>query len=222
MSYQQEAPIEEQPAAKPVDLAIDARYLAEGYINDDGQRDHKKVAEAIYPLVADAYVGGLSERAGKAVTRGRLIEAAFPSLPSREQWADDELAEQVDRLIRAKVWDLAKADRNGEVQKLVGARTPGLVLCRTQIGTDRVDAVYVTDDLACLREDFAGPLAKKMRAANRRMSLNVSMVGARLPQHAAALDRLYRRANKLALTAGLADTQLMLEAAGDEIDDDGE
>ena len=79
----------------------------------------------------------------------------------------------------------------------------------------------MTDNLTCLKEDFAAPLADAMRRVNRKMALNMAMAGSRVPEHARAFDKLYRRANKLALNAGLSDTQLMLESA-DEDDDSGE
>jgi len=226
MSYEQQAPEREQSSPKEaLAEAIDAAYLAEGYITSDGERDQAALAGAIYPLVARARVENPQERTAKAVTRGELLEAVFPSLPKREDWPnqpDPELAENVDKAIRAKVWDLVKPDKAGYVQQLVGTRTPELILCRTKIGTDGVDAVYVTDNLSCIKEDFAGPLADAMRRAHRRMSLNMAMAGSRLPEHAKTFDRLFRRANKLALSAGLADTQLMLESAEDENGHDGD
>lgn len=205
--------------------AIDAAYLAEGYINADGERDHTAVGNAIYPIVEQARVTAPPERTAKAVTRGSLVAAVFPSLPRREDWPsqpDPELAEKVDGQIRQKVWDLVKPDKAGFVQQLVGVRTPGLILCRTKIGTDNVDAVYVTDNLACIKEDFVAPLSEAMRRANRKMGNNLAMAGVRLPEHAKTFDTLYRRANKAALNAGLEQTQLMLESANDNGGDDGD
>ena len=206
---------EEQPS---LSSAIDDAYLAEGYINAEGNRDQKALANAIYPHVAKAQVESPQERTPKAVTKGQLVVTVFPSLPGREDWPsqpDPDLAEEVHKQITQKVWDLAKPDRAGIVQQLVGQRMPGFILCRTKVGTDGVDAVYVTDNLACLREDFAGPLSETMRRANRRMALNMAMAGGRLPEHAKTFDRLYRQANKKALNAGLVETQLMLESAED-------
>ena len=221
---EQTAHIEQALSAKEVLAeAIAAAYLAQGYITADGEPDQPAVGNAIYPLVAKARVTSPTERATKAVTKGALFEAAFPALPKREDWPaepDPQLAKDVDREIRQKVWNLAKPDKSGFVQKLVGAQTPGLILCRTKIGMDGVDAVYVTDDLACIKEDFAGPLGEAIKKANRTMSRNLAMVGGRLPEHAQTFERLYREANKRALDAGKVDIQLMLDAAGDD-DDDG-
>ena len=227
LEHGQAAAQEQQPpsAKEALAQAVDAAYLAEGYITAGGERDQSAVGNAIYPLVARARVELPQERTSKAVTRGELVAAAFPSLPKREEWPnqpDPELAEEVANAIRQKVWDLVKPDKAGYIQQLVGVRTPGLILCRTKVGTDSVDAVYVTDNIACLKEDFAGPLADAMRRANRRMSLNMAMVGGRLPEHAKLFDRLYRQANKRALTAGLADTQLMLESSDDDGDNGDE
>jgi hypothetical protein len=226
MSYQSAAQQEQPPSQKEaLAEAIDAAYLAEGYVTEGGERDQAALAGAIYPLVARARVENPQERTAKAVTRGDLLAAVFPSLPKREDWPaqpDPDLAEEVDKAIRQKVWDLVKPDKAGYVQQLVGTRTPNLILCRTKIGTDGVDAVYVTDNLACIKEDFANPLADAMRRANRRMSLNMAMAGSRLPEHARTFDRLFRQANKRALTAGLADTQLMLESADDDNGVDGD
>ncbi len=225
--YDQAAPQQESPLSEKEALsrAIDAAYLAEGYINADGQRDHTAVAKAIYPIVAQAHVENESERATKAITKGALFTAVFPSLPRREDWPsqpDPELVEKVDGQIRGKVWDLVKADKAGFVQQIVGVTTPGLILCRTKIGIDSVDAVYVTDDLACIKQDFIAPLSDAMEKANRKMANNIVMAGGRLPVHAKVFDRLYRRANKNALEAGLKQTQLMLESANDDVVEDDE
>jgi|SRR5215831_17071287 len=219
MAYQEQALARVEAIAD----AVDAHYLAGGYINDDGDRDQAAVAAAIYAVVARAHVLGTGERVSKAVTRGQLVAAVFPSLPQREAWADQpdpSIAEEVDKQIRQKVWDLAKSDLTGQVQKLVGVHTPGLILCRTKIGTDAVDAVYVTEDVDCITEDFAGPLGDAMRRANRRMSRNLHMAGVRLPEQRELFDRLYRGANRLALKAGLVDMQLMLDAAPASTTDD--
>ena len=226
MSQQEQAPTQEQPLSpkEAITNIVDAAYVKEGYVNGDGQRDHAAVAEAIYPLVAKAHVSSPAERAAKAVSRGEVFTTVFPAFPDRAQWSefdDAELWEEADKEIQKAVWNLLKPDRQGYVQKIVGVRTPGLILCRTKVGVDGVNAVYVTDDLACLKEDFITPLSDTMRRANRRMSLNLAMAGVRLPEHAKAFDRLYRQANKLALNAGLADTQLMLEQANDD-DDNGD
>lgn len=220
--YDQAAVQQEQPRLSEKEAlanAIDAAYRAEGYINTDGERDHTAVGHALYPLVARARVESSQERPAKAVTRGDLVAAVFPSLPKREDWSsqsDPEMAEKVDREIRSKVWDLVKPDKAGFVQQLVGVRTPGLILCRTTIGTDNIDAVYVTDDLACIKEDFVAPLSETMRRANRRMGNNLAMAGVRLPEHANAFDRLYRRSNKKALDAGAETMRPMLESVNDD------
>ena len=112
---QPEQVAQEQPlsAKEVLGHAVDAAYLAEGYINTDGEKDRAAVGNALYPLIARARVESLGERATKAVTRGELVDAAFPSLPKREDWSsqpDPQLAEDVYRDIWTKVWDLAKPD----------------------------------------------------------------------------------------------------------------
>jgi hypothetical protein len=61
-----------------------------------------------------------------------------------------------------------------------------------------------------------------MEKANRKMANNIAMVGGRLPEHAKVFDKLYRRANKNALDAGLKQTQMMLETASDDVVEDDE
>ena len=208
--------------------AVDEAYARDGYANPQGERDYRQLAEAAFTQVSRAKVTTTSERAAKAVTRGSLTAALFPSLPQREAWGDEpdpDLAEKVWEQVQRKVWDLVNPYTPGAVQQLVGARLAHHLLCRTLIGTDKVAAVYVTEDLGCIKEDFVAALASAMRKAARKMGANIRVARERQPENARVYERLYKRANRIALESGQLELLLGLDSSTSPDDlpvDDGE
>jgi hypothetical protein len=214
----------DQPSALTKDavaIAVTAAYATDGYLTPDGERDNKAVAEAIFTHVTSAVVQNLGERASKAITRGALVRATFPSLPPQSDWAasgDPELAEAVWEAIQLKVWSLAAPDTHGAVQKLIGVRLEHHLLTRYLLGDDRTPAVYVTADLKCLTEDFAAPLGAALSRVARKMATNLAMATHRQPENAKAFERILKKAGD---TAALdARVQLQLGTAGITADGD--
>ncbi len=209
-----------------LDAAIHAAWDTEGYVTSSGEKDKAQLAEVLYTTVSTAIVTSRPERPGKAITRGTLVETAFPSLPGPDDWAnepDPDLAEDVYNAVRTAVWDLLGTDRTKPVQRLLGERTsPRLVLCRYKVGTDRVDAVYVTRSKDCVRDDLLGAYGARLRQASARMTAATEMAIERVPEHGRAFSRLFDQTAKGALEAGNSALKLALASnnGGAVIDDD--
>src|SRR5215831_1718145 len=129
-----------------------AAYEREGYTGADGSRDMKGMPNRIFGVIESAKVLNKREREAKAITRGNVFAGVFPSFPLPDAWEDESdpgLTEEVYKKIDSEVW----AELNptsGRVQRLVGVNMGnGYVLCRTELGRDRVDAVYITDAREC-------------------------------------------------------------------------
>ena len=210
-----------------LDAAVHAAWEADDYVTGSGEKDKAKLAEALYAEVVKAVVTSRSERTAKAITRGTLVAAAFPSLPGPDEWMnepDPELAEEVYMAVRSSVWALLGTDRKEPVQRLLGERTsPRLVLCRYKVGTDRVEAVYVTRNKDCVREDLLGAYGARLRAASVRMSAVTEMAIERVPEHGRAFARQFEQTAKGALETGSSALKLALASNngdGDAGDDD--
>jgi len=208
------------PAAhkQEVDAAVDAAYLADGFITTDGERDTEAVVARIYQAVRTARVTNYQERGIKAITKGDLVATTFPSLPGREDWGDQpdpELAEEVHAKIdRAFGSPWMKLDANGPVQRLIA--DDDLLLCRTKIGNDGITAYYVTDDWKCIQEDYIKHFTKPIRDVQRKAGNALAMAGIRLPQYAKQIERKFSKEQKL----GLEEGQLAIAPALNAVDDD--
>jgi hypothetical protein len=194
---------------------VDAAYAAEGYTKTvDGveARDNAKLATATFQTVITAKARTNEERETKAIRKGELAKATFPSLPGPGEYdPSDVVARKVWEVARGAAWSEANPVHNSRVQKMVGTAGKGLVLCRTTVGLDSTDAVYVTDDPAMILADFSQPLKDAVQRAAERLALNLHMVGVRKPDMTKALkgevDSGLKNAttlakNKLALTTG--------------------
>lgn len=213
------------------DAAVDAAYAQAGFVTKPdengvggGERDTDALRARIYAVVSAARVNSPGERKTKAITKGALAEAVFPSLPA-ENWENEDdpsLAEWTFNKVRGDVWTAATADVKGSVQQQVGLSSPDSALCQTQIGSDGTPAVYVTSDLACLKEDLAGPHTKAIRNAHKKMARNMAMLTGRQPEHAKTFERLLKEASKNGLEAGKLDMAPALEAAKPDGNDEEE
>ena len=211
--------LEDIAAAAKEQLAasVTAAFAQEGYVDSDGDRASSVVVEAAYAAVSDSPVDSKGQREAKGLTRLVAVATVFPSLAKTPtEWnaePDPGLAEKTHGEVAKLVWEFLKPDRSGKVQQLVGLRMPGFVLCRTKVGVNNLDAVYVTDDVGCITEDFTTPLNASILRANRTMGRNMAMVVDRLPETATKWERLYKNANKKGLEAGLVPLDMALEAA---------
>lgn len=199
-----------------IKLAVATAHAQEGYALNEGGIDNQARIEAGFQAISNAIVDDPSERAARAVARADLISQVFPHLPSPEKWAEQqnpELAEKVYKRLSSLVWQDAKPDKTGKIQQMVGQANglPEMVLCRTEVGKHRIEAVYLTRNLRCMLLDNSATMKKALKRQAENYAANLAMWVARVPEHAEALEKDYRSGMKVALNAGQATMTLALE-----------
>jgi hypothetical protein len=211
---------------------IESAYDDAGYLPEDDEVDTDRersawinhaLASSIYTHdVKKALVQSLDERSRKAVKKGDITANAFPTALKPEEWASDEqdtdVLKQIWLALQRKCWDLCKADHSGAIQKMCSEL--GVVLVRTKVTSDQIDAVYITTDVECILADFDGPHNQKLVAASESFGKNLRMAMGRVPEAASVLDRDYKRTMRRALTTGKTMYAPALEAAPDYGDTD--
>lgn len=225
--------VEERDAL--VAAGVETAYDDAGYLPEDDEVENDRersawinhtLASVIYTHdVKKALVHALDERSRKAAKRGDITAHAFPTAAAPDEWANEkypEVARRVWNVLDRKCWDLCKADASGKVQQMCAEM--GLVLCRTKVTSDQVDAVYITDDVECILSDFDSPHTRKLVQAAESFGRNLSMVMGRLPDLTDDLHRDYKRTMRQALTTGKTMIAPALEAASDygDTDDDSD
>lgn len=215
-----------------VDQGIHKAYEREGYLKEDGTLDQQKVREHLYATVAKAKVLSKKDRTEQAITRGALIAEAFPNLPGPDAWNEEDnptLAMEVyNKIAREYVWAPTKPAADGLVQRMVGMNMGnGYVLCRTKVGKNQVPAVYVTDDLGCIQQDYASPDNKALAAKVTSVTKNREMLLIRQPQNGKKFLREYDATLKAAIEAAHNQLELTLESVtnlngDDEDEEDGQ
>lgn len=199
--------------------AVQEVFTRDGYLKADGSRDYAKMRARVFDVLSDHKVLNKKERPSKALLRGDLVASVFPNVVGPEGYAEEEegpvraLLEAVYAKISTYVWDAVRMDANGTVQVMVGLNMGnGYVLCRTKIGKDSIDAVYITDNLECIRLDFTRPdnaaLERKIEGSTR----NREMLILRQPQNAKVFMSEYDRTLKNALDTAHKQLQLTAES----------
>lgn len=214
-----------------ITTAVHEVYVEEGCVKDDGSKDLAKVRSRVYDAISTHKVLNKKERATKALLRGDLVTTVFPSVVGPEDFDNDEhigqrpLLEAVYAKINSEVWNMVSTGAQSAVQRMVGMNMGnGYVLCRTKIGKDTVDAVYITDNVECIRLDFTRPdnvsLEKKIETSTR----NREMLVLRQPHNAKVYAGEYDKTLKGALSNAQSQIQLAIEAVSNraepESDDD--
>jgi hypothetical protein len=207
-----------------LDAAVDAAWAADGYLLEDGSRDVAKVRQTMVELYSKSKVLSKTDRKTKATTHGAMVTALFPSLAGPDKWDsqdDPEAAELVWKDIDGDLWGLTTTASNSAVQRLVGiVMGNGYVLCRTLLGQDRVKASYITDDVACIQEDYVNPINTALERATTRSFRGIELLMQRKPQVAKAMAAgLERKLKSLQVTTHEQLT-LALEAATLPVTDD--
>lgn len=201
------------PSKAAIDLAVHAILEQEDLIADD-KLDMSKLRNRMFEAIVPAKVLAKKERAEKAVQRPQLIATLVPSLPTPEQFdeqTDPALAEKVYGWVDAKAWGETKSSADCALQRLVGVNMGnGYVMCRTKIG--RIDAVYITDNIDCIREDFTRPendaIDRKLKMATR----NREMLVLRQPDNAVKYANEYNRTLRGALDTAKSQMQLAVDS----------
>lgn len=195
-----------------VDFGVHAAYAVEGYIQPDGSADKVKVREAMFEVLRPLKVTDKRERGAKAVTRGAMVEKVFPSLTGPDAFGDQEdpqLAQAIWKKIDGELWSMATPGAGSGLQRLVGLNMGnGYILCRTTIGKDQTSAVYITDDVGCIEDDFIRPDNSSLEQKIRTVTRNREMLIYRQPKNSKRYQGRFERTMK-ALSA-TASGQLML------------
>ena len=216
-------PIQDKAA---VTTAVDAAFAASDHLLEDGTRDTVKVRELIVEALRTRKVLNKKERAVKAVTRGAMVEAVFPALPGPDSFSetdDPELAQAVWSEVDKYLWSMTNASYSSAVQHLVGqVMGNGYVLCRTKVGRDATWASYITDDVACIREDFIGPIHVSLDRATSRALHGHELLIQRRPDIAAQVVAGLNKKLKALQQLTQTQLQLALEAASPQPPDDDE
>ena len=139
--------------------------------------DAGAIASGIFPLVFAARVDALDDRATDALVRGDLTAKFLPDLigPDDVEWDDaGELGQGVWDWCDRRVWGQTNPNVTGKVQAMVRAK--GLTMCRTKVSRNSMllDAVYVTADLECIKQDFGLPLKTSVRNAANTLAKNMA------------------------------------------------
>jgi hypothetical protein len=220
MAIQPEQRVE--PTREEIGAAVHLVFVQHGYINADGEKDLDAMRETIYDAVSAAVVTRKAERGEKSVLHDDVVTSTFGELPDVEDADNPELADAVQKDITATVRRALDPAPGGAVQRLLHDRKPGYLLCRTKVGKQAKPAVYVTSDLSCILEDYAGPPRKKVQSAATSYADHLALATDRQPQYADKFDREYKRGLKLALDAGASSLAPSLTAASEELSDDEE
>lgn len=209
-----------------IDKAVYDAYADATYVKGDSSRDITKMCARMFEVVAPNKVLGKREREEKATRRGDLVSAVFPDLPGPEQFDDlpeDDrpLAEAVYKRIAADVWGETRPAADGRLQRMVGTNMGnGYVLCRTKVGKDRVDAVYITDVKECIQLDFTRPDNSSLDRRVRSSTRNREMLILRQPHNAKAYASEYDKTLRNALTEAHNQLALTVESVSAPVHDD--
>jgi hypothetical protein len=160
----------------------------QGYVDDEGMPSMSAVREATYRILTEeCLVTSKAERSKLALTRGELYFKVYPNeapgvgvdsideLPTVERKAYETLA--------GDVWDLTQASRSGWLQKRLGEEDETLILCRCKIHrpTEKMLAVYITDNEALIREDAVDKLVVSLMRRASVIRRDLDMVLTRHP-----------------------------------------
>jgi hypothetical protein len=150
----------------------------------------EKIARGIFPLVLAAQVDSLDDRVNDAITRGDLTAKFLPDVigPDDDEWdAVGEVGQGIWYWCERRVWNATNPNVSGKVQQMVQAMS--LTLCRTKISRNStlLEAVYVTADLECLKQDFGLPLKTSVRNAANKLAKNMA---AAMETHPELADQL--------------------------------
>lgn len=160
----------------------------QGYVDDEGMPSMAAVREATYRvLTEECLVSSKTERSKLALTRGELYFKVYPKeAPGVGVESIDELG-TVERkayeVLAGDVWDLTQASRSGWLQKRLGEEDETLILCRCKIHrpTEKMLAVYITDNEALIREDAVDKLIVSLMRRASVIRRDLDMVLTRHP-----------------------------------------
>jgi hypothetical protein len=133
------------PDNEAVKQGVLEAFTDAGYITGGTRKDTSRLRTRIVEMVSEAIVtkDTKKDREDHAIRLTDMITRLFPGLPESDE-DDDGLASAIYKQIRQDVWNQLQVGARGAVQR---AMHNGSVLCRTKIGPDNVQAVYITSNL---------------------------------------------------------------------------
>jgi hypothetical protein len=159
-----------------------------GYVDDEGMPSMAAVREATYRVLTEyCLVTSKAERSKLALTRGELYFKVYPNeAPGAGVDSIDELSTVERRAyetLAGDVWDLTQTSRSGWLQKRLGEEDETLILCRCKIHrpTEKMLAVYITDNEALIREDAVDKLVVSLMRRASVIRRDLDMVLTRHP-----------------------------------------
>jgi hypothetical protein len=174
---------------KQVNDRVEDVQRKQGYVDDDGLPSPTAVKNATYTILIDeCVVTSKSERSKKALTRGELYFRVYPKeAPALGVGSIDDLSTVERRAYEALadgVWDLTQGSRSGWIQKRLGEDDETLVLCRAKIHrpTEKMLAVYLTDNENLIREDAVDKLVVSLMRRASVIRRDLDMVLTRHPK----------------------------------------
>jgi hypothetical protein len=204
------------PEKLAVEAGVHAAHAAHDYVKQDGAIDQGKVRERIFEVLRASKVLDKKERAAKAITHGAMVEHVFPNLPGPDSFSeqpDPQLAQAIWEKIDANLWSMMATSASSALQGLVGLQMGnGYILCRTSVGKDKTKAVYITDHLGCIEEDFILPDNQSLGRKIRLVERNREMLVYRQPQNAKRFQREFGSALKQLTAASTGQLALAVEA----------
>lgn len=166
-----------------VEAGIKQAYIAEGYVDIDGNVDPELLADAAYDVVTRRKVDSKDDKndPNKSITRGELFVELFPSAPGADGTDSDDL-DPVERAVHKKLdrdcWGLTQDAPSGKIQRRLDDEGSSLVLCRSSMmrGPNRAEhGVFVTDEAKFiigdnLKKELTA-LQKKAETVQRRVEM---------------------------------------------------
>jgi hypothetical protein len=213
-----------------VDQARNAAFAEAGYVHTDGSTiDREKYRATMYEHIKGHKCLTKKDRASNALRRGDLVHLMFPAVTTPDDIDDindsdeRELAKALWAALWKDIWNECRTDANVPMQRMVGVNMGnGYVLCRTKVGKEAADAVYVSDDKGCIQQDFTRPENEALAAKSRMAVRNREMLILRQPHNAKAYLNEYAATMRNALGAGMGQLQLALPDEPESDEDEGD
>jgi hypothetical protein len=207
------------PQPDEIKEAFDAAFAADNLLLPTGAKDMPKIRQIMLELIMSRKVLNKAEKPTKAVTRGALVSAVFPSLPGPDEYDEQprpELAKAVFNKITSWVWGQTNPDPASKLQQgVVLNMGNGYCMCRTEIGlgdNNTTPAVYVTDNLSLIETDLVLPGAVAASKAADQHERILEMLIHRQPQHGKRFLTSWDTHQKSIAAGGRGRLMLALEA----------
>lgn len=186
-------------------------YEAQGFVDDDGDVDPKKMQDAAYKILRTRVANSRVEKAEKAITKGELYAAVFTKGPGAD--GNDHLLDEFDAKVFAtlerEVWGLMQAKPSGAMQRRLTDEGSTLVVLQDTIrrNMDKAPAVYLSDNTLLIKEDG---LDKEIKALERKTQNLRKQLDALLVSHPELADAVRSELNQ---TISRTKTELTLPKA---------